>query len=72
MAFYKVICVFSNLRRGMWSQFLKVSKTASALDGLNVTCHCLVHCDKSADSLNSLPQNTAYVRFSKYVIYTCL
>ena len=63
MAFYKFyMCFF----------FQILNKTASALEGLNVTCHCLAHCDKSAYSLSSLSQNTAYVQGSEYVMFTCL
>ena len=44
------MCVFSNLRRDMWSKFLRVNKIAPVLEGLNVTSHCLAHCNKSIKS----------------------
>ena len=44
------MCVFSNLRTGMWSKFLRVNIITSVLEGLNVTSHCLAHCDKSIRS----------------------
>ena len=44
------MCVLSNVRTGMWSKFLRVNKIASVLEGLNVTRHCLAHCDKSIRS----------------------
>ena len=44
------MCIFSNLRTGMWSTFLRVNKIASVLEGLNVTSHCSAHYDKSIRS----------------------
>ena len=34
----------------MWSKIFRVNKIASVLEGLNVTSHCLAHCDRSIKS----------------------
>ena len=47
MAFFNSICVFSNWRRGMWSKFLRVNQRASISERVNVSSHCLAHCDRT-------------------------
>ena len=64
------MCVFSNLRTGMWSKFLRVNRIASVLEGLNVTSHCLDHCDKSIRSW-FMRTYTTLTNFSTVYLVMC-
>ena len=50
MTFYKLYVCILKLKKRHVVKFLRVNKIASVLEGLDVTSHCLAHCDKSIKS----------------------